>query len=78
MITWYNAQKRRPRKDSSILVFDDSGNIHRCIYDHNGNTIGSSVIETENGYKAVLNRYEWSQVLFWIYANDLENEYKGE
>lgn len=75
MLTWYNAQKRKPRQDSTILVFDDCGNIHRCIYDCDGNTIGSSIIETENGYKAVLNSYKWSQIRFWLYASDFENEF---
>lgn len=75
MLIWYNAQKRKPRQDSSILVVDDSGNIHRCIYDHDGNTIGSSIIETDEGYKAVLISYEWSQIRFWLYAGNLENEF---
>lgn len=82
---WRDADLYKPRPDATILFIDDCGNAHRGIYtgdkvissgitEMSTETTVSDTIETRKiEFEAVLTTYEWSQIIYWCYASQIED-----
>lgn len=69
---WRNADKERPRRGSSIIVITEENEIFNCIYDYEGKIISSGIVESSNGYEAVLMNLKWNDIRGWLSVNDVE------
>jgi len=69
---WRNADKERPRRGSSIIVITEENEILHCIYDYEGKIISSGIVESSNGYEAVLMNLKWNDIRGWLSVNDVE------
>ena len=85
-IVWKDPGSYKPHPEASILFIDDCGNAHRGIYTGDKvissgitemptETTVSDTIETRKiEFEAVLTIYEWSQIRYWCYTNQIEDE----
>ena len=87
VIKWHDVNPYKPYPEASILFIDDSGNVH-CGINAGNKVISSGIakkitetttsdsLKTYRGeYEVVLTTYNWSQIRYWCYTNEIETEF---
>lgn len=69
---WLDSETERPRDNSSIIIFDDCGNVHRALYVNEDKILIPTIVETPESYDGYLTECPWNEIKYWMYANIFE------
>lgn len=85
-IMWQGADLYKPELDTDILFVDDRGKIQKGI-NCGSKVVCSGIIEeideirsdgnlkiTRHEYSSTMTSFDWSQIRYWCYKNQIEDE----